>query len=799
MNVVLGALLTIAAFASAVAAAEPICVSGIYPHLAFYNANPMRETGVGAVVPWANRLWVITYSAHAPHGSTDELYEITPDLKRIVRPESVGGTPANRLIHRESEQLIIGPYFIDTHGAVRVIPPDRMPGRLTATARHLTDPAHKVYMATMEEGVYEVDVHTLDVTTLFPDGHVREPEDRAGPLLPGRHGKGAYTSQGRLVYSNNGESAYNESPWSTTPSGCLAEWNGREWNVVERAQFCEVTGPGGIHGNANETDPLWATGWDRRSVILMLLDVGQWHRFRLPKASHTYDALHGWFTEWPRIRPVGPDRSLMTMHGMLWDFPLTFAASRTKGIRPLSSYLRIIGDFCEWNGRIVFGCDDASVFENPFVHHPHSNLWFVEPAQLTTFGPRSGFGGVWLDEPATADKPSDPYLFAGFDHRVVHLSHAASDAVTFTLETDVAGDGTWRTLETVVVPPTGYAYHVFAASTPGEWIRIRANRNCDRATAWFVYSAKASTRDAALFDGLAAAGQAAPRSFGLIRPRGEIHGALQYAASIVDEQGNIQTAGYYEIGPDMQLRAVNDPESHKELTTKAKIDGAGFEVDDASVIVADADGRRFHLPKSDAVFDTAGPSRCIREVVTERSLMNVHGTFYELPRGKAGGLASVKPVCTHNRLIHDFCSWRGLLVLSGTRLGTGRGVHHIVSDDDRASLWFGSVDDLWQLGKPRGHGGPWQDTAVSADAPSEPYLMRGYDRKVLTIAHDQNAPVTFTVEVDAVGNDAWACYARLTVPPGEKLVHTFPDGYSAAWVRFHADRDCRATAQLVYD
>ncbi len=178
MNVVLGALLTSAAFASTVAAAEPICVSGIYPHLAFYNAEPMRETGVGAVVPWANRLWVITYSAHAPHGSTDELYEITPDLERIVRPESVGGTPANRLIHRESEQLIIGPYFIDTHGAVRVIPPDRMPGRLTATARHLTDPAHKVYMATMEEGVYEVDVHTLDVTTLFPDGHVREPEDR---------------------------------------------------------------------------------------------------------------------------------------------------------------------------------------------------------------------------------------------------------------------------------------------------------------------------------------------------------------------------------------------------------------------------------------------------------------------------------------------------------------------------------------------------------------------------------------------------------------------------------------------
>ena len=40
-----------------------------------------------------------------------------------TRPESVGGTPANRMIHRESQQLNIGPYFIDARGHVRAIPP----------------------------------------------------------------------------------------------------------------------------------------------------------------------------------------------------------------------------------------------------------------------------------------------------------------------------------------------------------------------------------------------------------------------------------------------------------------------------------------------------------------------------------------------------------------------------------------------------------------------------------------------------------------------------------------------------
>src|SRR5687767_11339922 len=97
--------------ASVVRAAAPFELSGIYPHLAVFNEE--RECGTGAVVPWADRLWVVTYAPHQPRGSTDKLYEITPDLRQIVRPESIGGTPANRFIHRESQQLFIGPYAID--------------------------------------------------------------------------------------------------------------------------------------------------------------------------------------------------------------------------------------------------------------------------------------------------------------------------------------------------------------------------------------------------------------------------------------------------------------------------------------------------------------------------------------------------------------------------------------------------------------------------------------------------------------------------------------------------------------
>jgi hypothetical protein len=52
------------------AVAEPVQFSGIYPHLAMFNSN---RSGTGAVVPWANKLWVITYGPHLPFGSSDKL------------------------------------------------------------------------------------------------------------------------------------------------------------------------------------------------------------------------------------------------------------------------------------------------------------------------------------------------------------------------------------------------------------------------------------------------------------------------------------------------------------------------------------------------------------------------------------------------------------------------------------------------------------------------------------------------------------------------------------------------------
>lgn len=500
------------------------CRSGIYPHLAAYNNE--GECGHGAVVPWAGRLWVITYGPHCVYGSSDRLYEIAPNLERTVRPESVGGTHANRMIHKESNQLFIGCHAIDTKGSVRTIPWKVMPGRLTGAARHLTDPANRIYQATMEEGLYEVDVHTLAVKELIRDGNVDPKKNKnlqlsetaAHSKLPGYHGKGLYTGQGRLVYANNGEQDPRIKTDPTIPSGALAEWTGEgDWRLVRRNQFTEVRGPGDLTGNPHpDTDPIWSLGWDHRSVILMLLDGGTWHAYRLPKGSHSYDGSHGWNTEWPRIRDIGEPDLLATMHGTFWRFPRTFSLKRSAGIAPRSNYLKVVGDFCRWGDRVVLGCDDSAKSEfintRPFKNaqgapgQSNSNLWFIEPALLDRLGPAIGRGSVWLRDDVKAGAASDPYLFAGYDRRMIHLTHESSQAVSFTIEVDRQGDGRWETLRAVEVPAKGYAWHIFEAGEIGSWVRLKADRDAERASACFQYSnrdARPAANDT-IFAGLAA-------------------------------------------------------------------------------------------------------------------------------------------------------------------------------------------------------------------------------------------------------------------------------------------------------
>lgn len=760
-------------------AQEPRNVSGIYPSLAMFNNE--GECGTGAVVPWADRLWVITYGPHLPFGSSDKLYEITSDLKQIVRPESVGGTPANRMIHPESQQLFIGPYVIDAERKVRVIPPYIMPGRLTGNARHLTDPAGKIYYATMEEGLYEVDVKSLAAKNLIRDGNPHKKDFKVEAQLsnlesklPGYHGKGLYSSQGRLIYANNGDREKRVLTDPTTPSGALGEWTGSgDWQLVRRNQFTEVTGPGGISGS-DANAPVWSIGWDAKSLILMLLDGGKWQSFRLPKVSHSYDGAHGWNTEWPRIRDIGEKDLLMTMHGAFWSFPKTFSAANTNGIRVRSAYMKVIGDFTRWNDRLVFGCDDSakSEFLNKrkvkggidSVGQSQSNLWFTSPDTPGKLGPAHASGAVWLHESVTKGQKGEPFLIAGWKHRSLWvINHATGEST----RTDVVSDDDWLRTEA-------------GADSKDFSVLITLSNDDDRGTAADV-----------IFDGVTRIGDENVQK-GVFRPRGENKRTLSFASD----------AGYYEMGADLKLAKVEDAKAKAFVEKAVALPKNVITLDEASVLVVDDRGRHWRLPRASKAYDgptNAGELRVCREVATERDMLSACGTFFELPAENADGFAKIRPICSHDLRVTDFGGYRGLFLMSGIKPDAKASEHILRSDDGKAALWAGAIDDLWKLGKPRGEGGPWKNTKVKAAQKSDPYLMWAYDQRTLTLSHAQNEPVSFHIELDLTGTGLWVTYQHREVSPGEDTRVVFEDAVQARWMRVTTSAACTATAQLKYE
>ncbi len=756
-------------------------VSGVYPHLAVTNGS--EECGIGAVVPWGGRLWFLTYPPHKPNGSDDKLYWLDGDLTRHTHTLSVGGTHACRMVHPESSQLILGPYVIARDGSVRVIPPAEMPGRLTAVMRHLAEPERLVYFLGMEGELYEVDVHTLVVKRLYGIGEWP---------VPGTHAKGGRTGGGRVVVTNNGDRGWQ----AGQGSGALAEWDGATWTLLARTPFTEVSGPDGMLGGLDPADPVWTLGWDDRSVLLRVLADGVWTQYRLPKGSYTHDALHGWYTEWPRIRDVGADKLLAHMHGLFWEFPRGFRPGEAAGIRPLASYQKMPVDYCAWDGRLVMAANDASRFDNPFAAQPDSNLWYGTLEDLRGFGAPEGWGGLWRGEDLAEGQASDPFLIAGFRERVLHLAHRGPTPLTARVEIDESGTGHWRLWERRRLEADGYRAAVLPEDLRGEWLRLvpegparGVSAYLHLANPWPVRPPRGSRPVPLSFEGLAVADDSSAPG-GVLLPSDGPDRYLWYRAG----------QGLYRVDETLRIEPTEDAHARGLIARIAEPAESVFSLDAASVVIALPEGDRLRLPRSDEVydrpFDGAWP-RSEREVVTERSLLHAHGTFYELPRPDAGGLRRIRPICTHGRRIADFCSWRGMLVLAGARRGARADGHTFVSTDGRVALWFGNVDDLWRLGKPVGTGGPWRATPVEPGVPSDPYLMTGYDAKRLILRHDRDTAVRFLVEVD-FDHAGWHTYAAFDVPSGEPLEHVFPRGYRAHWVRVTAESACRASAEFTY-
>lgn len=101
------------------------------------------------------------------------------------------------------------------------------------------------------------------------------------------------------------------------------------------------------------------------------------------------------------------------------------------------------------------------------------------------------------------------------------------------------------------------------------------------------------------------------------------------------------------------------------------------------------------MPKASKTFDETSCTEWfrIREVETERAMMDCHGLFYEIGfHLYADQLWAIRPVCSHLRIIPDYCSWKGMLVMGGnqaTPMKFGPADGNPLAGQPQAGLWFG--------------------------------------------------------------------------------------------------------------
>ncbi len=232
----------------------------------------------------------------------------------------------------------------------------------------------------------------------------------------------------------------------------------------------------------------------------------------------------------------------------------------------------------------------------------------------------------------------------------------------------------------------------------------------------------------------------------------------------------------------------------------------------------------YRLPKSSHAFDhlwtTEWPR--LREVETERYLLDAGSMFFELtPFTWGGAVWGVRPISTHLRMVPDFASFRGMLVLGGNQVSSIFDANW-VTGQSQSGFWFGKTDDLWNFGKPSGWGGPWLADLVEANTPSDAYLMTGFDKKMVHLRYDVNAPpydvptgdINIEIQVDFTGSAGhpgahffampWSTVETVTIHRTQGSAgsgyasYIFPAGFSAHWVRFVANQACNCTAWLTY-
>lgn len=453
-------------------------VVGVKASKTFSTSSGTSEAGIGAVVPFADKLYFINYPDENNNGAGLGLWVMDESLQPTLIAETNVTSAARATLNN---RLFIGVHAIDSNGTVTPItgiPVDERP------AGYAKLPGSSFLWAWMMSGtLYKIDPATL-VASIATNGV----GSAAGNLnIVGQpHGKAIWGHPaGRYLFMTlNREN----------PDGRLAVFDTQTstWTDIDTGHNSWIEVSGSYDGNGH----IYATGHDGLSGLLWMFNGVTYSptpkKFRIPLA--TDQMRFGWQQEWMRIRAVETERYLMDLHGCFYQLSSvisngdTFATGLPR-LEAIARHLRTVPDFCSWNGYFVLTGNQATPQSgNKYTNtgQPQSGLLLTTLDDIWSWGKPTGSGFWYKNASVTAGTQSDLMLARGYgSNKEVHLVNGTGTAVDVDIRCQMNETTSAYTYTTVTVPANGHAGVIL----PGcDWTAVRPVTACTDLTAWVVYS-----------------------------------------------------------------------------------------------------------------------------------------------------------------------------------------------------------------------------------------------------------------------------------------------------------------------
>lgn len=373
------------------------------------------EAGIGAVIPWAGKLWFNTYPAENGQGARVGLWSmdstLTPTLERSSSVTSAARVVANNL-------LFISRFVIDTNGAISDITGFSANMRPAGYCVTGTGAQTYVWALSMMGEVWRITTTAPYTATLVADNTALN----LGAAQP--HGKAIWGKGSELFFALNGDGGGRLAKYDTG-TGATTVLSSGDWPWIEVAGSFDGNGP---------ASTFYAVGHDRKSVRLWMFPGGSTPvKFRLPLPSR--QQLDGWQHEWMRIRQVETERFLMHAYGGFYQLSISTSDKTGTGfplVEPVCNTARTVTDFASWGGYLVLGSNQNTPQAGnkyPTAGQSDSGLLLTTTDELWSYGKPHG-EGLWYDnEAVSASAKSEPMLIRGYGQRSLFISTSAATDV----------------------------------------------------------------------------------------------------------------------------------------------------------------------------------------------------------------------------------------------------------------------------------------------------------------------------------------------------------------------------------